>query len=541
MREVAAVVKPRTLARYPVGFWFAIAVTVLGFFLLGLLFLPYLGFEYDEVMFVPMIFHPSKSLFAAPISHHFIPVMEMSYIGALKIWLYSGLFKLWRPTVYSVRLPVLVVASLTVFLVAETVRRRSSVRAAVFTGALLATDISFLLCSTFDCGPVVIQNFLLSAALYLILVHRETIFGLPLAAFALGLALWDKAIFLWILIGLVLSGFAFGFRVLRQEQTLKKLPVAAVAFAVGIAPLVVYNVKRPNQTIGGNAHFTFAEIRPKFTFVRYALNGQAFVHFFVDDSAPSHRETISTPSLPQRRSRNPSSWRFLSFALLLMAGVACARPDRRRLILWLFCAVILAWLQSVITKDAGGFVHHVVIFYPALFLAVGLAGEEIAWRFGRYGTLFLATVGVLLCGASFNTVYAQFRDFQQFSPSNFWTDADESLAQYLTAHPNRRILVADWGIATQAEVRTLCSRPIEEISFSLKDGNSTTQEAKDWAQSRSLIVLHTPNHEMFPNQRGKLAQLAKASGLAVVPVATIPDRAGHRMFEIDELSPLPAG
>jgi hypothetical protein len=88
-----------------------------------------------------------------------------------------------------VRVPVVLLATLTVFVVAETVRWRASSRAAIFTGALLATDVSFLLCSTFDWGPVVLQNVLLSFSLYLALVRRATVVGISLAAFSLGLAL----------------------------------------------------------------------------------------------------------------------------------------------------------------------------------------------------------------------------------------------------------------------------------------------------------------------------------------------------------------
>src|SRR4051812_4395697 len=375
MDEVTDLPKYRGVA----GFWFALSVTLLGFFLMGLAFLPRLGFEYDEVMFVPLIFHPDRSLFVARIWHHFVPLMQMSYIGALKTWLYWPLIKLWHPGVYSVRLPVLILATFTVFLVAETVRRRGSRQAAIFTGALLATDINFLLGSTFDWGPVVIQNFLLSLALYLILVRRKTIFGFPLAAFALGLALWDKAIFLWIFIGLCVSGAVFGFGALRREATLKKLVAVAIAFTVAIYPLIVYNVKRRNQTLGNNAHFTFAEVRPKFTFVRIALNGQAFKDFFADQSAPDLRDARRTPTpngdLPPKFSGTPSNWRFLSFTCLVLAGVACARRDKRRLILWLACAVVLAWVQSAMTKGAGGFVHHVVIFFPPLFVGLGLSAE----------------------------------------------------------------------------------------------------------------------------------------------------------------------
>jgi len=113
------------------------------------------------------------------------------------------------------------------------------------------------------------------------------------------------------------------------------------------------------------------------------------------------------------------------------------------------------------------------------------------------------------------------------------------LAKYLAAHSSRHILVADWGIATQIDTRTSGSLPTEEISFGLKDGNCTNQQIRQWAQSHSLIVLHTANHEIFPGQRGKLTQLAKANGLAVVPVTTVADSAGYRMFEIDTLAPSP--
>ena len=530
MPEVSAVEKTRAPVRSVVAFRYSIFVTVLAFVLMGLLFLPRLGFEYDEVMFAPLIFHPERSLFAARISHHLVPLMQMSYIGALKIWLYSPLLRLFRPGAYAVRLPMLLLAGMTILILAETVRRRASVRAAIFTAVVAATDIGFLLTSTFDWGPVVIQNFLLAVALYYILARRQTVGGVSLAAFALGLALWDKAIFLWIFIGLCVSGLIFGFRVIRREATFKKVAAMAIAFTVAISPLIVYNVKRRNQTLGNNAHFTLAELGPKFTFVRIALNGQAFHQFFADESAPIERNA-PVSFLP-----NPSNWRFLAFSFLLIAGIASARWENRRLILWLFCAVLLGWFQSAITKGAGVFIHHVVIFYPALFLAVGLAAEEIAGRLRGAGTTFLAVTGALLCVAGLNTVAVQFRNLRHFSPTTFWTDADLPLAKYLAAHPSRHILVADWGIATAIDTRTSGSLPTEEISFGLKDGSCTSQQMRAWAESHSFLVLHTRNHEMFPGQRAKLAELAKANGVTLEPVKTIADRAGHPMFEIDTLA-----
>lgn len=523
----------------PKNYWLAISGTLVAFFVIGLLFLPRLGLEYDEVGFLRIIFHPETALFSARIAHHLYPLMEMSYVGAVKIWLYWPLLKLWHPNVYVIRVPVLILATLTILLVSETIRQRATARAAVFTGALLATDITFLLCSTFDWGPVVIQNFLLSAALYLLLVQRAKIFGYPLAAFTLGLALWDKAIFLWIFVGLCLSGLVFGFPVLRREVNLRRLLVAGLAFTIAIYPLIVYNVKRKNQTLGNNAHFTAGEVRSKFTSLEHALNGVAFHEFLSDRSAPA--KFIGDAELRSRQRDStftPSNWRLLAFSGLLAAGIACAKPGGRRVILWLFIAAVLAWLQAAFTIGAGGFVHHVVIFYPALFIAIGLATEGIADTLGHYGMPFVIACGLLLCGAGLNNLYSQFRAMRQFSPTVFWTDADAPLARYLAAHSTQPILIADWGIANQADVLTNGTLPVEEISFALKDGGCTQEQARSWGRSRALVVLHTANHEMFANQRGKLAGLAQSSGLILKPVTIIRDSGGHPMFEIDQLSPL---
>lgn len=535
MPEPGVVETTSAPVRSRIGFWLPISVTVLGFVLMGLVFLPQLGFEYDEVMFVPLIFHPERSLFAARIFHHAVPLMQMSYIGALKIWLYWPLLKLMNPGAYAVRLPMLLLAALTILILAETIRRRASVRVAIFTAALTATDISFLFTSTFDWGPVVVQNFLLAAALYCILLRRKTLPGISLAAFVLGLGLWDKAIFLWIFIGLCVSGLMFGWNSLWRELSVRKVFAAAIAFSVAVSPLIIYNVKRQNQTLGNNAHFTFAEIRPKFAFVQIALNGQAFHEFFADQAAPIRAKTASGHS-PTVFSPNPSNWRFLAFSCLLVAGMACARPEKRRLILWLFVAVLLAWLQSALTKGAGVFVHHVVIFYPALFVAVGLAAEEIAVKLRGRGTASLAFTGVLLCAAGLNTMRVQLQNLRHFSPTTFWTNADLPLARYLAAHSSQHIVVADWGIATQIDTRTSGTHDAEEISFALKDGTCTGEQVRQWAQSHSLIVLHMANHEMFLGQRAKLAQLAKANGLAVAPVTTVADNAGYPVFEIDTLA-----
>src|SRR5437868_15419034 len=84
------------------------------FVMLGLIFIPYLGIQQDEAMFATAFFLPDQ----AAVSHIAIarfgfiaPLMLMSYVGALKSWLYAPLLHFLPPSVYVLRIPVLLIAA----------------------------------------------------------------------------------------------------------------------------------------------------------------------------------------------------------------------------------------------------------------------------------------------------------------------------------------------------------------------------------------------------------------------------------------------
>ena len=96
---------------------------------------------------------------------HRIPVMLISYLGALKSWVYAPIFRFWKPSAVSVRVPVILAAGLTVWLFWSLLRRIAGSRAASVGCVLLASDTLFLITSCFDWGPVVLQHLLLVSAL----------------------------------------------------------------------------------------------------------------------------------------------------------------------------------------------------------------------------------------------------------------------------------------------------------------------------------------------------------------------------------------
>src|SRR5437868_7387516 len=76
------------------------------FFLMGCAFIPLTGIQNDEALFASGIYRPFNVKYSVNIMGFNVPLMIMTYVGALKSWLYTPVFGVWPPSAYSVRLPV---------------------------------------------------------------------------------------------------------------------------------------------------------------------------------------------------------------------------------------------------------------------------------------------------------------------------------------------------------------------------------------------------------------------------------------------------
>src|SRR5580658_3688424 len=179
------------------------AVGAILFLLLGLCFVPRAGIATDEAALECPQFRAWR-FFSVPLFHRNVPVMELTYIGQLKTWLYGPIFLVWNPSAAVIRVPAILMGALTVLLFGALLERVHGRRAAWVGSILLATDTSFLLTTVHDWGPVVLQHLLLVAAMLLAVRWFQTsgTAALAGAAFCCGLAFWDKAVFIWVLSGL---------------------------------------------------------------------------------------------------------------------------------------------------------------------------------------------------------------------------------------------------------------------------------------------------------------------------------------------------
>src|SRR3984957_16304371 len=167
----------------------------------------------DEALFAGPYYQPAAREFRLRLFHHDLPLMVMTYIGTLKPLLYWPLIAIFRSgfeahplrAAWVLRLPTVLAGGLTVFLFFYLAKRSAGRRTAAVAALLLASDPAFLLTNTFDWGPVALEHLLLVTACFFLVKYAQDSIrrDLLLGFIFLGLALWNKAVFVWALAGLI--------------------------------------------------------------------------------------------------------------------------------------------------------------------------------------------------------------------------------------------------------------------------------------------------------------------------------------------------
>ena len=83
------------------------------FFALGYAFVPLAGLQTGEAIFAKGIYDSANVSYSIEVFHRKLPLMLMPYVGALKSWLYAPILAICQPSPYAVRLPVLLLGSVT--------------------------------------------------------------------------------------------------------------------------------------------------------------------------------------------------------------------------------------------------------------------------------------------------------------------------------------------------------------------------------------------------------------------------------------------
>ena len=271
------------------------------FVLAAMPFIRGLGVEVDEALIGNCFYDRGAPWYSWHFGDAEVPVMLITYLGALKCWLYTPIFAIWHPGPVALRLPMMLAAAAALWLLFRFLERAHSRRAAWMGTLFLATDPSFLLIESIDLGFTALAQVFKLGGLLLLLNYDsdKKPWRLALAFFLFGLALWDKAVFGWVLIGLGAATLVVFPRRLWSHVSLRNAGLAASACLLGALPFVIYNIEKPLEAFRTNVKAAGAADQRfiKEHLRRETMNGRVLFGFLTAGSPGPHRRA-SRPAWP---------------------------------------------------------------------------------------------------------------------------------------------------------------------------------------------------------------------------------------------------
>jgi hypothetical protein len=516
------------------------------FFLIGVAFIPLAGAQYDEVLFITTFISPFNTEFRAVVSGREIPVMLMSYLGTLKAFIMQPILDLAGYNHRTLRLPPLAFASVSVMLFFLALRRLTSLRIATLAGLLLVTDAAYLLTSVFDWGPVALQHLFFTTVLYSLVRYSQegSRRWLMISGFAAGLALWDKAISIWLYAG---GGIALAVVFWRECLGIVRKPRLASSFILpmilGASPLISYNIIQPFATARPVVSGDDQPLAIKVMNMDGSLNGGGLLGYLVRDvpegqAGPLRIYQRASLWLSTRFGAPRRSFQQVVLVVSLLALPLMFWSPYRRPALCAGLAFLTAWVLMLLTKGAGGSLHHTILLWPLPHLLAGMILAEIARRMPGRG--FWIGSGVFLFAASTNlaVLNQHYAQFAAYGPTSTWTNAARPLVETLGRMPGRIVFPVDWGIAQQVDFygagKLGMVRGAEGSALRLDDPETSRFVEHSLAQPEYVFVTHTKETEAFKGVRGKLFEAAARLGYREKLLNVIYDSHRVPIFEIHE-------
>ena len=523
------------------------------FVVLGSLWISRPGLYYDEVLFIQAS-HPRDDI---PIAYtmHFrgrpVALMLISYLGALKGWLYAPVLRLFPPSAALVRLPMLLAGAAALGFFYLFARRAFGSTAALGALALAATDPTYLFTARLDWGPVAIQRLCLAAGCFAALRwwqkrrSRDLFWGY----LAFGLGVFDKATFLWLLVALGLAtALVFSRQVWRSLRS-QALPIALAGFLLGSLPFLYYCWKGPGETFRQQRD-TPDKYAEKLRGVQYTLEGVGLIGWFSRD--PDLRPASPDSALARLVYAISPPQPFVETlllpacvaALLLLPGLPFHPWGRGMLFLLLF--LVFVFVQMLPLQGAGA-AHHLALLlpFPQLFVAAGLTGARARldpWlprpSLRRAASLVLALVITLLAAANLRVVAHHYYRILAFGGAGGWTEAIYALHQSLEQSRAEKIFLLDWGMMNQLRLLSRDRLPLVEAAQP-QGPEDNAPYLQSWLGNPNVLFVKPAPGEppVFPQVLVAFGKALRQQGKEPRIVETVRDYRGRAVYEVLTVKP----
>ncbi len=481
------------------------------------------GLQYDELLFVNGALGGTHAYHGFIASEAFgVPTMLMTYIGALKAWLYAPIFSVFGVSVDTIRVPAVLLAALALVLVVALVRRLLGIWPTLALAVLLGTDPVLSSMSRADWGPIVLSALLRVCALlaYFAFLRRGHARYLWLLVISLSLGVFNKLDYGWFMVGLLVAALVMHrselWRIVRSRPA-AMLPPLVVQVIVAI--VVFFYIALPAERLPRPGHLS---IGARITEVDNLFHGTfdgAAVYQYMTGSVLAH-VTLMGSLFP---------WVLLGscavavwFALWGRRRVDLDALRARASVTAFFVVLFFAMALGItVTRQATG-PHNIFLLWPlpallaACLLACALA---LPWRSPRLVVAAVLSVGILALVAtqirtSLLYVHA-YRDRRQWSA--VWTPEIYAVAGAVSRSATgvNSIITGDWGVGTQIFAlgdEAVRNRFQDEWPSFVSPTATTTSLDQEFFQSSVIVVFHTSLGQVMPGTTARVEAVLRSLG-----------------------------
>lgn len=497
------------------------------------------GIQTDEALFSAGIYGPFwQSDMRVNVFGHDYSIMVMTYVGTLKSRIWSPIFKVFGVSAGSIRIPALLIGALSIWWFYRVLVRTLGPRAAVIGCGLLAADPVYMLTIRCDWGPVALQHALLLGGMLAVIAwwQDRKLWLLGIGFFAFGLAVWDKALFVWSLVGLALATAGCFPRQLLRSIRPATFAVAAISFLIGAWPLILYNLRTHGITFRSNAERDTEGPVYKAGLVRETMEGASLFGFLGRNEwegplrTPNRwleRAVIALSLYTGSQQRTVLLW-------LVVLSLVCLplvwRQPAARAVAFAVIFMVAVWAQMVPLKNGGTGVHHVILLWPMPVLIVAAVGGALGDRMARpnrwvYGLTAIGMVSGLLVTSTY------YRDLLRNGGSVGFTEAIFPAVNYMLKTRPTEVLIAEWGLFDS--VRALGGGKLVPNIASEPEINADKRRSAlaQISEPRNLFITHTKGNESEAGRTDKIVKFAEANGYRKVNSQVFVDTNGRPIIE----------
>jgi hypothetical protein len=507
------------------------------------------GYYYDEVAFVPASLRALGQCdvdAAVTMEVGCFPLMQtLGYVGAVKAWLAAPLIAAFGTSIWTVRLPPILIGALALVIMWWFVRRELGTAWAALLLALLATDPVLLNHARLDWGPQMIAALLrvlsLVALWRWLQTGRKRWLIILCASFLVGFI--DKLNFIWV-IGAWIAATAVVTGRLALDRLRTGKPWQPLIVGISAALLVwgiVTLVRRAAQldVLGDAESLSLsAQLLKVWNLYATTFSGMSVINWVFGADVPV-----------------TSAFNILLIVQLVTAVALLAvwRPwsPARRLLAFLTAATAFLVIAIAATRQVGGS-HHLLTIWPmpALHLVTLLAisTQHLGTERGR-GMMLRATVataGATVWGAllawhiAMDLRYVDtWRNDRDYRP--LFDPALGRLGRRLDELKVDRVISVDWGLhqplvtladrRRAADYREWTWRLIDSASDLERDDLRRAVD-QNLSRKRVAFVLHAPGYTVFEGARKRLDALLARDKPCGMSEERFVNAAGKPLFTI---------